>query len=183
MAICFLLQSICIVLQTLQVEVKVLSHLPISSAQIIFDFALELQEGILIVSWDNSSSGGSLKPLQSLSTLKPRRVVPTKVSELRGYEGKNKPCKPSLWDSVSPILNYVAVVADEEECATIGKIELHSYKTIGVSWKVMKGDSLTEINCAIIESLPIQRELHAEVSISILLHFYQVAIISALTSK
>ena len=69
------------------------------------------------------------------------------------------PCQPSLWNSISPILDNMAMIADKEEGATIWEIELHSNETISMSWKMVEGDSLTEINRTVVECLPIQRNL------------------------
>lgn len=41
----------------------------------------------------------------------------------------NSPCQPTLWNAVPPVLNHVAVIRDEEECATVGQVYLHTNQT------------------------------------------------------
>jgi hypothetical protein len=55
--------------------------------------------------------------------------------------------QPALWNSVSPILNDVAVVGDEEERSTLRHIDLHTNQAVGVTRKMVKRDALAKVHC------------------------------------
>lgn len=92
------------------------------------------------MSWNNSSLGGRLKAFQSLRALEPSRMVTTFISVPNYFsKGKeDKPCEPSLRNPISPILNHVAMVANEEESTTVWEVKLHPNKSIGVSGEVVE---------------------------------------------
>ena len=50
----------------------------------------------------------------------------------------------------------MAMVANEEEGATVWEVELHPNQTISVSGKVVERNALAEINGAVVERLPVQ---------------------------
>jgi len=53
----------------------------------------------------------------------------------------------------------MAVVADEQICASLRQIDLHANETISVTWQVVKRDALTEVHGPLVERLPIQIQL------------------------
>lgn len=143
------------------------------------DLALERQEGLLIVSRDDSSLCRPLKLLETLCAVEPGWMIS---------------CEPSLWDAVAPlqkivsatvstkiwartthVFNDVAVIADEEECAAFWEVDLHADQTwsnvsaegckcaagvqvltIGMSREMVQGNALAEIKCPLVEDFPVQ---------------------------
>lgn len=81
--------------------------------------------------------------------------------------------QPTLRDAVTPlttnisiadrdsergrtyVLNYVTVITNEQEGAVFWEIDLHAYQAVCVSWQVVKGDALAEVEGALIECLPV----------------------------
>jgi hypothetical protein len=56
------------------------------------------------------------------------------------------------------VLNDVAVIADEEDRAALGQVDLHSDQTVSVARKVVQRDALAEIEAALVEGLPVAVE-------------------------
>lgn len=63
--------------------------------------------------------------------------------------------KPALRYSVSPILNDVAMITDEQESPALRHVDLHSYEPICMAGQVMKSDALAEVHHPFIKSLPV----------------------------
>jgi hypothetical protein len=53
------------------------------------------------------------------------------------------------------VLDHVAVVADEEDCAALRQVDLHSDQAVSVAGKVVERDALAEIKAALVEGLPV----------------------------
>jgi len=96
------------------------------------------------MTWNDLAPRRPLQMLQPLGTLEPCWMVSR---------------QPTLGDSVTPILDDVAVVADEEESTAVWHIDLHADQAIGVPRQVMQGDALAEVKGSLIESLPVQAQL------------------------
>ena len=45
--------------------------------------------------------------------------------------------QPALWDAIPPILNNVAVIANEQESATLWQIDLHANQAISVAGQMV----------------------------------------------
>jgi hypothetical protein len=56
---------------------------------------------------------------------------------------------------ITYVLNNMAVIADEEDSAAVGKVDLHSYQTVRVAWEVVQRDALAEVEAALVEGLPV----------------------------
>ena len=71
-------------------------------------------------------------------------------------------CKPTLWNAVTPlftrqqlfkcghlydtyVLNNMAMITNEQESATVGKVDLHSNQSIGVPWQMVQRDALAKV--------------------------------------
>ena len=78
------------------------------------------------MTWNDSALGDPLEMLKTLCTLEPSRMIS---------------CQPALWDAITPlrrmsaadrgngsthILDDMAMIADEEVCAGLGHIDLHT---------------------------------------------------------
>lgn len=63
--------------------------------------------------------------------------------------------QPTLWDSIAPVLDHMAMIADEEEGSAVAQIKLHADQAVGVAWQVVEGDALAEIEGAVVEGLPV----------------------------
>ena len=57
--------------------------------------------------------------------------------------------------SQSYILDYVAMVTDEEESPSFGHVDLHPDQTVCVAWEMVQCDALAEVHGLVIEGLPI----------------------------
>ena len=64
-------------------------------------------------------------------------------------------CQPPLRDPISPVLNDVAVIADEEEGAAVAEVELQGDETVRVAGEVVQRDALTEIDGLVGKSFPV----------------------------
>lgn len=51
----------------------------------------------------------------------------------------------------------MTVITDEQEGAGIGHIDLHSNQTIRVTRKMVKRDPLAEVECLVVEGLPVTK--------------------------
>jgi len=49
----------------------------------------------------------------------------------------------------------MAVVRDEEECATVRQVDLHANQAVGMSRQMMQRDALTEVNRSVVKRLPV----------------------------
>ena len=49
----------------------------------------------------------------------------------------------------------MAVVADKEDRAALGKVDLHSDEAFGVARQVMECNALAEVQAALVERLPV----------------------------
>lgn len=56
---------------------------------------------------------------------------------------------------VTYVLNYMAVITDEEDRAAVWQVDLHAHQTVRVAREVVQRDALAEIEAALVESLPI----------------------------
>ena len=57
--------------------------------------------------------------------------------------------------SQSYILDYVAMVTDEEESPSFGHVDLHPDQTVCVAWEMVQCDALAEVHGLVIEGLPV----------------------------
>jgi len=96
------------------------------------------------MTWDNLTFGGSLQVLQSLGALEPCWMVSG---------------QPSLWDTVTPILNDVAMITDEKESSAVRHIDLHPNQAISVARQMMQSDALAEVEIPLVEGLPVEAQL------------------------
>jgi len=67
--------------------------------------------------------------------------------------------QPALWDAITPVFDDVAVVADEQVCATVLQIDLHTDQAVGMAWQVVQSDALAEVEGSFVEGLPVEIEL------------------------
>ena len=63
--------------------------------------------------------------------------------------------QPALWNTIAPVLDNVAVIAHEDDCAVIEEIDLHANQTVSVSWQMVQGDALAEVECSLVKGLPV----------------------------
>lgn len=66
-------------------------------------------------------------------------------------------CEPTLRDTISPVLDDMAVIADEEESSTLGHVNLHANEAVCMSRQMVKSYPLTEVYGSIVEGLPVAR--------------------------
>lgn len=125
---------------TLSGLLSVACHMAPAYLSIHLLLIFDLIERALIMAGDDTASGLPDKLLESLRGPEPSRMVTG---------------EPALRDAVSPILDHVAVVADEEEGAAVGKIELHSNQAVRMAWQVVQSDALAEVQCSLVEGLPV----------------------------
>lgn len=103
---------------------------------------------------DDAALCRGLEALEALRTLEPGRVVAG---------------EPALRDAVAPVLDDVAVIADEEEGAAVGQVNLHADEAVRVARQVVQRDALAKVNGAFVERLPVEiqlqvvRHVHADV--------------------
>lgn len=63
--------------------------------------------------------------------------------------------KPALWNSITPILDDVTMIAHENESAAVWEVDLHANEAISVTRQVVQCDALTEVQRSLVECLPI----------------------------
>lgn len=101
---------------------------------------LQILQRLLVMTRNDLSSRRPLQLLEPLCALEPRWVITS---------------EPSLGNSITPVLDDVAVIADEEVSAHVRHVDLHANKAVGVSWEMMQRDALTEIKSSLVEGLPV----------------------------
>ena len=53
------------------------------------------------------------------------------------------------------VLNDMAMVTDEEIGSTVLQIDLHANQPVSVSWQMMQRNALAEVECSLVERLPV----------------------------
>ena len=99
---------------------------------------------------DDTTTGDAFQVLQALGAAEPCWVVSS---------------QPALRNAIAPVLNHVAVIADEEDRSTVGQVDLHTDQTVGVAGQVVQGDALAEVEAAFVEGLPVQSQLEVVLEI------------------
>jgi len=103
------------------------------------------------MSWNDLSLGCSLKLLQALSAAEPSWVVTS---------------QPTLRDTVTPVLNNMAMITDEQESSSLGHVDLHTNQTVSMTRQMVQGDALAKVESLIIECLPVQSQLQIMLQIN-----------------
>lgn len=129
---------------------------------------LKSKECFLVMSRNHLAFGDPLQMLQSLRASKPGGMIsgqpplrlpvpPLGSFEARQLGGSNNRAKLAT----TYILNDMAMIAGEEECPSVRHVDLHPHKPICMARKMMQSDSLTEVECLLVERLPIPDSLLA----------------------
>ena len=101
---------------------------------------LQFEEGSLVVAWNHFSTRETFDVLEALGTAEPEQIVSeSSWGDLCVYftvlhlPSRMVSCKPALRYAISPVLNDMAMITDEQESPTLRHVDLHAYEAIGVA--------------------------------------------------
>ena len=111
------------------------------------------------MAWNHFASRKTFNVLQTLGAAEPGGAVvsesPRHCIGTSDSPSRMVSSKPPLRYTISPILDDVTMITDEQERPSFGHVDLHAYEAVCMSRKMMKRDALAEVHHPLVESLPI----------------------------